>query len=133
MGRLGLSARYSAAPKLFVPAQTCPDVQPGPKACPMSDPIFFDNWPSLLRIPLVGLLAYMALIIMLRASGKRTLSKMNAFDLVVTVALGSTLSTILLNASIPLLEGILALAPRVSLQYAITWLSVRSARVFRVL
>ncbi|CAM3531759.1 DUF421 domain-containing protein [Paracoccus nototheniae] len=99
----------------------------------MSDPIFFDNWPSLLRIPLVGLLAYMALIIMLRASGKRTLSKMNAFDLVVTVALGSTLSTILLNASIPLLEGILALAPRVSLQYAITWLSVRSARVFRVL
>jgi uncharacterized membrane protein YcaP (DUF421 family) len=32
-------------------------------------------------------LAYGALIVLLRVSGKRTLSKMNAFDLVVTVAL----------------------------------------------
>lgn len=94
----------------------------------MSDPIFFDGWLGLLRIPLVGLLAYAALIIMLRTSGKRTLSKMNAFDLVVTVALGSTLSTVLLNASIPLFEGIAALALLVYLQYAITWLSVRSPR-----
>jgi uncharacterized membrane protein YcaP (DUF421 family) len=65
---------------------------------------------------------------MLRISGKRTLSKMNAFDLVMTVALGSTLSTVLLNASVPLLEGILALALLVYLQFAITWLSVRSDR-----
>lgn len=94
----------------------------------MSDPLFFDGWPGVLRIPLVGLLAYAVLIIMLRTSGKRTLSKMNAFDLVVTVALGSTLSTVLLNASIPLFEGIVALALLVYLQYAITWLSVRSPR-----
>lgn len=94
----------------------------------MSDSIFFDGWLGLLRIPLVGFLAYTALIVMLRTSGKRTLSKMNAFDLVVTVALGSTLSTVLLNASIPLLEGIAALALLVYLQYAITWLSVRSLR-----
>ncbi|MFN3275373.1 MAG: DUF421 domain-containing protein [Paracoccus sp. (in: a-proteobacteria)] len=94
----------------------------------MSDPLFVDGWPGVLRIPLVGLLAYAALIIMLRTSGKRTLSKMNAFDLVVTVALGSTLSTVLLNASIPLFEGIVALALLVYLQYAITWLSVRSPR-----
>jgi uncharacterized membrane protein YcaP (DUF421 family) len=53
---------------------------------------------------------------------------MNAFDLVMTVALGSTLSTVLLNASVPLLEGILALALLVYLQFAITWLSVRSDR-----
>lgn len=92
----------------------------------MSDPIFFDNWLGLLRIPLVGLLAYAALIVMLRTSGKRTLSKMNAFDLVVTVALGSTMATVLLDASIPLFEGIMALALLVYLQYALTWLSVRS-------
>jgi uncharacterized membrane protein YcaP (DUF421 family) len=41
----------------------------------------------------------------LRVSGKRTLAKMNAFDLVVTVALGSTLATILLSADVSLAEG----------------------------
>jgi uncharacterized membrane protein YcaP (DUF421 family) len=82
----------------------------------------------MLRVVVVGIAAYAILIFMLRISGKRTLSKMNAFDLVMTVALGSTLSTVLLNASVPLLEGILALALLVYLQFAITWLSVRSDR-----
>ena len=94
----------------------------------MSEPIFFDSWLGLLRVLIVGIAAYAALIIMLRGSGKRTLSKMNAFDLIVTVALGSTLATVLLSNSVPLLEGVLALALLVYLQYAITWLSVRSER-----
>lgn len=94
----------------------------------MTDPVFFDSWPGLLRVLVVGTAAYGALIVMLRASGKRTLSKMNAFDLVVTVALGSTLATVLLNATVPLAEGVLALALLVYLQFAITWLSVRSPR-----
>jgi uncharacterized membrane protein YcaP (DUF421 family) len=94
----------------------------------MSDPIFFDSWLGMLRIVVVGVAAYGVLILMLRVSGKRTLSKMNAFDLVITVALGSTFATVLLSASVPLLEGILALALLVSLQFAITWASVRSVR-----
>lgn len=94
----------------------------------MSEPIFFDSWQGLLRVLIVGIAAYAALIVMLRSSGKRTLSKMNAFDLIVTVALGSTLATVLLSNSMPLLEGVLALALLVYLQYTITWLSVRSER-----
>jgi uncharacterized membrane protein YcaP (DUF421 family) len=92
----------------------------------MAEPMLFDSWTSLLRVIIVGAAAYVALIIMLRASGKRTLSKMNAFDFVVTVALGSTLATVLLSRSVPLADGVLALALLVYLQYAITWLSVRS-------
>ena len=57
--------------------------------------IFFDGWSVLFRTAVVGVLAYVCLIFFLRISGKRTLSKMNAFDFVVTVALGSTLATIL--------------------------------------
>lgn len=53
--------------------------------------MFFDGWSDLLRILVVGSLAYAGLVGFLRVSGKRTLAKMNAFDLVVTVALGSTL------------------------------------------
>lgn len=94
----------------------------------MNPPMLFDDWTGIFRTLFVGFAAYVVLIVMLRISGKRTLSKMNAFDLVVTVALGSTLATVLLNASVPLAEGIAALALLVFLQYAITWSSVRSRR-----
>ena len=42
--------------------------------------MFFSDWFGLLRVVIVGTLAYVALVLLLRASGKRTLSKMNAFD-----------------------------------------------------
>ncbi|MGA0594603.1 DUF421 domain-containing protein [Enterovirga sp. CN4-39] len=89
--------------------------------------MFFDSWAGLLRVVIVGVLAYAALVLFLRGSGKRTLAKLNAFDLVVTVALGSTLSSIILTKSVALLEGILAFAVLIALQFMITWLSVRSS------
>ena len=87
--------------------------------------MFFETWLGLARVLIIGTLAYAALIALLRLSGKRSLSKMNAFDLVVTVALGSTFATVILDNSIPLAEGVLALALLIVLQFVITWLSVR--------
>jgi uncharacterized membrane protein YcaP (DUF421 family) len=89
--------------------------------------MFFDSWAGIGRVLIVGSMAYIALAVALRISGKRTLTKLNAFDLVVTVALGSTLATVLLSKSVALAEGVLALILLVSLQYVITWLSVRVA------
>jgi uncharacterized membrane protein YcaP (DUF421 family) len=91
--------------------------------------VFLDSWTGLGRVLVVGILTYGALVLFLRISGKRTLSKMNAFDLVVTVALGSTLATVLLSRSVALADGLLALALLVFLQFAVTWLSVRSSVV----
>lgn len=91
--------------------------------------MLLDSWSGLGRVLLVGTLAYLALVLLLRVSGKRTLTKMNAFDLVVTVALGSTLATVLLSKSVALAEGILALALLIFLQFAITWVQVRSSGV----
>ena len=88
--------------------------------------MFFGDWFSLLRVMVVGTLAYASLVLFLRVSGKRTLSKMNAFDLVVTVALGSTLATVLLSKDVALAEGLLAFALLIGLQYAVAALSVRS-------
>lgn len=88
--------------------------------------MFFDSWTDITRVFLVGVLAYVGLIVLLRASGNRTLSKMNSFDLVVTVAFGSTLSAVLINKSVTLAEGLAALALLVVLQLVITWISVRS-------
>ncbi len=87
---------------------------------------FFSGWQSLLRTLVVGVLAYVTLLLFLRFSGKRTLSKMNAFDFVVTVALGSTLATVLLTKDVALADGALAFALLVGLQFVVTWSSVRA-------
>ncbi len=95
----------------------------------MNPDVFFTSWSSLIRVLLVGALAYVGLVVLLRVSGKRTLSKMNAFDLVVTVALGSTLATVILSKDVALAEGVAAFALLIGLQFVITWLSVRSTTV----
>ena len=87
--------------------------------------MFFHDWNGLARVLVVGICAYAALVLMLRVSGKRTLSKMNAFDFVVTVALGSTLASLLLSKDVPLAEGLLALALLISLQWVVASLAVR--------
>jgi uncharacterized membrane protein YcaP (DUF421 family) len=94
--------------------------------------MFFQSWAVPARVVIVGALAYAALVVWLRASGKRTLSKWNAFDFVVTIALGSTLATVLLSKEVALAEGALAFALLVSLQFLITWLAVRSRAVRRL-
>ena len=57
---------------------------------------------------------------------------MSAFDLVVTVALGSTLATVLLSKDVALAEGLTAFAVLIALQYGVAWASVRSDRVRRM-
>lgn len=94
--------------------------------------MFFDDWGGLLRVLVVGVSAYASLLLLLRISGKRTLAKLNAFDFVVTVALGSTLATVLLSSDVALAEGVLAMAVLVALQFSVAWLSVRSRTVERL-
>lgn len=91
-----------------------------------SSQMFFSGWDHLIRILVVGVLAYVVLVLFLRISGKRTLAKMNAFDLVVTVSLGSTLATVVLARDVALAEGALAFATLIGLQFAVTWTSVRA-------
>ncbi len=78
--------------------------------------MWFDTWSDVLRILLVGASAYVLLVVLLRVSGKRTLSKLNAFDFVVTIALGSTLATVLLDSRTSLVDGVVALGVLVTLQ-----------------
>ena len=94
--------------------------------------MIFDSLDDLVHVVVVGLLAYVALVLLLRVSGKRTLGKLNAFDLVVTVALGSTLASMLVSTSVSLADGLLAIALLVGLQYAVTSVSVRVAAVARL-
>lgn len=87
--------------------------------------MWFDNWAEVARVLLVGSAAYAVLVLILRVSGKRTLSQLNVFDFVVTVAFGSTLATILLNANVSWAEGAAALGLLAGLQYMVAFVSSR--------
>lgn len=88
------------------------------------DDFFFTEWIGVARVVVIGACAYVALVAMLRISGKRTLAKLNAFDFVVTVAFGSVLASILLDQDVALAEGVTALAVLVVLQYLLAYLSL---------
>ncbi|MEO5834525.1 MAG: YetF domain-containing protein [Nakamurella sp.] len=93
--------------------------------------MFYDNFSGILRVLVVGPLGYLWLIAVLRVTGKRTLAQLNAFDFIVTVALGSTLASVVLTKSVAWLEGAVALALLAALQLAAAWLAVRSSLVRR--
>jgi len=95
--------------------------------------IFIGSSDYVIRMLLVGVLSYFLLILIIRITGKRTLSKMNAFDLIITVALGSSFATVILDTSIALLEGMAALGLLILLQYVITFTSVRSKAVRKLI
>lgn len=86
------------------------------------DKLFFKDWESLWHILVCATISYLALIVFIRISGKRTLAKLNAFDFVVTVTLGSTLSSMIL-AKVTIAEGAVALIVIIVLQYLLAWLA----------
>ena len=90
--------------------------------------MWFDSWSDLVPVVLVGASAYVLLVVVVRLSGKRSLSQLNAFDFVVTVALGSVLASTLLDADITLVEGVTALILLLGLQYIVAALSARWPR-----
>ncbi|WP_340645531.1 YetF domain-containing protein [Phenylobacterium sp.] len=94
----------------------------------ISSSALFDGWDGIARILIIAPAAYLGLTLVLRASGKRTLAKLNAFDFVVTVALGSTLASIITSKDLALVEGLTALALLVGMQFALSWATVRSRR-----
>ncbi|WP_213423408.1 DUF421 domain-containing protein [Bhargavaea massiliensis] len=87
--------------------------------------MFFGGWEDIGRILSTGVISYVLLIVCLRISGKRSLSKMNMFDFVVTIALGSVLATTLLDKKTSLASGISALGLLLLLQFLVSWMTVR--------
>lgn len=89
---------------------------------------FWNGWSSIAHTVISGIAGYIFLVILLRLSGKRTLSKFNAFDFVVTIAFGSILASMLLNTSVSIAQGLLAIFMLIMMQYLLTWFAARSER-----
>ncbi|MBC75874.1 MAG: hypothetical protein CME64_07645 [Halobacteriovoraceae bacterium] len=90
--------------------------------------IFFSDWSSLLRIVVISVIGYVGLVVFLRISGPRTLSKMNSFDFVITIALGSTFAGGILQKAISLADVLLAFIMLIGLQYVVTAIASRNKK-----
>lgn len=94
--------------------------------------LFYKDWDGLWHVTICAVLSYFALFLFIRISGKRTLAKLTAFDFVVTVTLGSTLSSMILKKS-PLFEGAIAIIVIILLQYLLAYSAKKSKALEKVI
>lgn len=91
--------------------------------------VLYGGWEPLARTAVIALLAYPIMLLMVRLSGHRTLSQLNAFDLIVTVALGSTLASVITSSDTSLAQGALAFGLLIAMQFALSWSASRWRKV----
>ena len=96
-------------------------------------PFFFDGWYNIGRAITLSVVGFLSLIALLRVSGKRTLSKLNVFDFVFVVAVGSVFAASIMEKDVTLVEGIAALATLVGMQIGIAELAARSELAERII
>jgi uncharacterized membrane protein YcaP (DUF421 family) len=100
----------------------------------MDDVAFFwDGWEPLVRIVLVTTLGYLWLIVLVRSTGQRTLSKMTPFDFLITVTLGSAFGRVITATEVSVAEIVAAFAMLVALQWVAAMARSRSTRVARLI
>ena len=100
---------------------------------PEHAPLFFDGWYNLGRATVIALLGFTALIVVLRVSGKRTLSKLNVFDFVFVVAVGSVFAGTMIEKDVTLFEGLAAMTTLVVFQTVLAHIAARSRGFERLL
>jgi uncharacterized membrane protein YcaP (DUF421 family) len=71
----------------------------------MNASVLYGGWEALARTAILAALAYPIRLLLVRLSGPRTLAQLNAFDLIVTVALGSTLASVITSKDTSLAQG----------------------------
>ena len=89
-------------------------------------PFFFDSWYNIGRAVTLSVVGFAALMTMLRLSGKRTLSKLNVFDFVFVVAVGSVFASTLVAKDVTLTEGVAALGTLILIQVILAKLAAYS-------
>lgn len=85
-------------------------------------------WEFILRAVVV----YVAVLGMVRLSGKRALGQITPFDVLLIVLLGNAVQNALLGEDTSLTGGLLLAATLIAINYAVGWLASRSRRMERL-
>ncbi len=90
----------------------------------LNDPdvtFLFNDWTPVVRVVFIAVSGYVALLVLLRASGQRTLSQLTSFDLVITVTIGSAFGRVITARDVALVEVIAAFGSLIALQVVVAW------------
>ncbi|UZH54031.1 DUF421 domain-containing protein [Salinimicrobium tongyeongense] len=99
----------------------------------MDDTTFLWNGiQPLVRIVLVGVTAYLAIVLILKISGKRTLASMSAFDFVIAVTIGAVFGRTLTAKDLSISEAVTAFALLALLQFIFAYLENKSGTFKRI-
>ena len=93
---------------------------------------FWSGWEPILRILVVGTITYVGLVLLLRISGKRTFTRMTAFDFIIAIAIGSSFGRILTAKTISVAEAFTTFILLILLQTVFSYFEVNS-RTFKSL
>lgn len=95
--------------------------------------IFFESWKELYRVAVSALLIYPFIVFAVKVAGKRSTSKMNNFDWIVTVAMGAITGSAILAEEVTLSEAFVAITILLGLQYAATKATVYLPEVAKII
>ena len=90
---------------------------------------FFDGGASLYATAVTVLVLYPLMVGLIRVAGKRSVSKMNNFDWIVTVAIGSLVASAIGFEAVTIADAMLAIGLLLGLQWALTRAMTRSSRL----
>ena len=86
-------------------------------------------WEFVLRAVAV----YVALLVMVRLSGKRSVGQFTPFDMILLILLGTAVQNSLIGEDVSLVGGLLLAATLISLNHAVGWVTARSRRIHGLL
>lgn len=76
-----------------------------------------------------ALAVYVALLVMVRMSGKRSVGQFTPFDMILLILLGTAVQNSLIGKDISLLGGLILAATLIALNHVVGWITARSRRV----
>lgn len=83
------------------------------------DEWFGASWTRLGFVVLSTAAVYLSVLIAVRLTGRRTLAQLSAFDIVVTIALGSMVATVALTPDVSYLQGMASILTLLLLQVGV--------------
>ncbi|WP_152190245.1 DUF421 domain-containing protein [Georgenia satyanarayanai] len=91
------------------------------------------GWTPVVHTALIATVGYLALVLMVRGTGPRTMAKMTPLDFVIAVTLGSTFGRTITAVDVSLAQALIALALLIALQWLLAAARARSPRVRKAL
>lgn len=98
----------------------------------MRSEAWFNSWGRLVEIAVSAVVVYAAVVVLLRVFGKRTTSKMNNFDWIVTVAVGTLASSGLLLKGVAVTDALVGIVALITLQWLLHHGVIRNEWICRL-